>query len=95
MRGFPKREAGEDFYLLNKLAKVGTVLELAEGPDNEAIRIESRRSDRVPFGTGAAVNRITALADPLGEFRFYDPSVFELLKAVAAGPAFDLAVGFR
>lgn len=80
VRGFPRREAGEDFYLLNKLAKVGTVLELGEGPDNGVIRIASRRSDRVPFGTGAAVNKITALADPLGEFRFYDPSVFKLLR---------------
>ena len=25
VRGFPKREAGEDFYLLNKLAKVKTL----------------------------------------------------------------------
>lgn len=80
VRGFPKREAGEDFYLLNKLAKVGSVLELATGLDNELIEIASRRSDRVPFGTGAAVNRITALADPLSEFRFYDPAVFVLLE---------------
>jgi hypothetical protein len=79
VRGFPKREAGEDFYLLNKLAKVGQVLELAEGPDCESIEIEARRSDRVPFGTGAAVNKITGLADPLADFRFYDPVVFELL----------------
>jgi len=80
VRGFPKREAGEDFYLLNKLAKVGSVLELGENADNEAIEIESRRSDRVPFGTGAAVNKITGLADPVSDFRFYDPVVFELLK---------------
>jgi len=80
VRGFPKREAGEDFYLLNKLAKVGSVLELDSSLDNEAIEIASRRSDRVPFGTGAAVNKITALADPLSEFRFYDPTVFELLE---------------
>ena len=80
VRGFPKREAGEDFYLLNKLAKVGTVLELEAGADNGVIEIESRRSDRVPFGTGAAVNKITGLADPLSEFRFYDPAVFGLLK---------------
>lgn len=79
VRGFPRREAGEDFYLLNKLAKVGQVLELAEGPDCESIEIEARRSDRVPFGTGAAVNRISGLADPLADFRFYDPLVFELL----------------
>ena len=80
VRGFPKREAGEDFYLLNKLAKVGLVLELDAGPDNEVIEIESRRSDRVPFGTGAAVNKITGLADPVSEFQFYDPAVFGLLK---------------
>jgi len=80
VRGFPKREAGEDFYLLNKLAKVGSVLELAGGAENRAIEIESRRSDRVPFGTGAAVNKITGLADPVGDFRFYNPVVFELLK---------------
>ena len=80
VRGFPKREAGEDFYLLNKLAKVGSVLELDAGADNEVIEIESRRSDRVPFGTGAAVNKIAGLADPVSEFRFYDPAVFGLLK---------------
>jgi hypothetical protein len=81
VRGFPKREAGEDFYLLNKLAKVGPVLELEAGAGCEPIEIESRRSDRVPFGTGAAVNRIAGLDDPVGDFRFYHPAVFELLKA--------------
>jgi hypothetical protein len=80
VRGFPKREAGEDFYLLNKLAKVGPVLELAAGSGCGAIEIESRRSDRVPFGTGAAVNRITAMADPASDFEFYNPAVFRLLQ---------------
>jgi len=80
VRGFPKRAAGEDFYLLNKLAKVGSVLELGAGPDCKPIVIESRRSDRVPFGTGAAVNKITDLADPVKDFRFYHPVVFELLQ---------------
>jgi len=79
VRGFPKREAGEDFYLLNKLAKTGSVLELALSPDCKAIEIAARRSDRVPFGTGAAVNKIMEFADPVGEFRFYDPVVFGLL----------------
>jgi len=80
VRGFPRREAGEDFYLLNKLAKVGTVMELEASPDCQPIEIEARRSDRVPFGTGAAVNKITALTDPVAEFRFYHPLVFELLR---------------
>jgi hypothetical protein len=80
VRGFPKREAGEDFYLLNKLAKVGQVLELETDPKCDAIQIASRCSDRVPFGTGAAVTKITAFSNPVEEFRFYDPEVFELLK---------------
>lgn len=80
VRGFPRREAGEDFYLLNKLAKVGDVLELEQGLACEPIEIKSRRSDRVPFGTGAAVNKISGFGDSVREYRFYDPVVFQLLK---------------
>ena len=80
VRGFPKREAGEDFYLLNKLAKVRAVIELTQDDDCRPIEIESRRSDRVPFGTGAAVNKITSLSDPVKDYRFYNPVVFLLLK---------------
>jgi len=80
VRGFPKREAGEDFYLLNKLAKVGSVLEMQEGPECKPIEIAARRSDRVLFGTGAAVNRIADLDDQVNDFRFYDPKVFEFLR---------------
>jgi hypothetical protein len=81
VRGFPRRDAGEDFYLLNKLAKVAPVRELDAGPACLPIEIESRRSNRVPFGTGAAVNVITRLPDPARDFRFYHPGVFELLNA--------------
>ncbi|MBT8053423.1 MAG: hypothetical protein HKN57_08140 [Xanthomonadales bacterium] len=80
VRGFPKRQAGEDFYLLNKLAKVGKVLELDAGRGCEPITIAARRSDRVPFGTGAAVNSITRLDDPPQDFRFYHPAVFESVR---------------
>lgn len=79
VRGFPKREAGEDFYLLNKLAKSGSVLQMVEGPKCQPIKIEARLSDRVPFGTGAAVNKMTALDDVVDDYRFYDPRVFGLL----------------
>jgi hypothetical protein len=51
VRGVPKREAAEDFYLLNKVAKVGTVLRATSAP----IKIRSRLSNRTPFGTGASV----------------------------------------
>jgi hypothetical protein len=80
VRGFPKRDAGEDFYLLNKLAKVGEVQELTSGSDCQPIQIQARRSDRVPFGTGAAVNTISGLADPVEDYRYYHPAVFSLLK---------------
>ena len=79
VRGFPRRAAGEDFYLLNKLAKVGSVLELDANSECEAIEITSRKSDRVPFGTGAAVIKITDMEEPVNDFRFYDPLVFEML----------------
>jgi hypothetical protein len=80
VRGFPKREAGEDFYLLNKLAKVGSVVALGGDQDCQPIEIEARCSDRVPFGTGAAVTRISEMTDPFQDYRFYHPAVFELLK---------------
>jgi hypothetical protein len=54
VRGFPKRSAAEDFYLLNKLAKVGKIVSLSE----PCLPIDSRHSDRVPMGTGPAVAAI-------------------------------------
>ena len=54
VRGFPRRNAAEDFYLLNKLAKVGWIRRL-KAP---VIKIEARLSTRVPFGTGPALARI-------------------------------------
>lgn len=71
VRGFPRRDAGEDFYLLDKLAKLGSV----HRPPVEPIRIWSRVSDRVPFGTG---RRVRDLID--GEpIALYHPRCFELL----------------
>ena len=80
VRGFPRRQAGEDFYLLNKLAKVGSVTQLSADTDCEPIDIAARMSDRVPFGTGAAVGKIMELEDPPREFLLYHPSVFDLLR---------------
>ncbi len=80
VRGFPRRQAGEDFYLLNKLAKVGSVLQLDTEKDCEPIEIAARLSDRVPFGTGAAVGRIVEFEDPTREFLLYHPAVFGLLR---------------
>jgi len=81
VRGFPRRQAGEDFYLLNKLAKVGSIMQLSAETDCEPIDITARLSDRVPFGTGAAVGKIMELEDPAREFLLYHPSVFGLLRS--------------
>jgi hypothetical protein len=74
VRGFPRRDAGEDFYLLDKLAKIGSV----HRPPMSPIRIWSRVSDRVPFGTG---RRVRDLIDG-EEIRLYQPRCFELLGVV-------------
>lgn len=74
VRGFPPRAAGEDFYLLNKLRKIGRFYF-----DPAQIQLSSRRSERVPFGTGPALKKIDELPDPLAA-QFYHPQVFQLLK---------------
>ncbi|MGJ8693849.1 MAG: hypothetical protein ACSHW0_15380 [Thalassotalea sp.] len=78
VRGFPKKAAGEDFYLLNKLAKVGTVEFIADS----TITLTARLSDRVPFGTGPAVSKIIALQSDNQPYRYYHPEVFVALKQV-------------
>ena len=51
--GMNRRQAGEDFYFLNKLTKLGKITEI-----NDAYVFPSARvSDRVPFGTGAAMTK--------------------------------------
>jgi hypothetical protein len=80
VRGFPRRQAGEDFYLLNKLAKVGNIRQLCPESDCEPIEIAARLSDRVPFGTGAATGKIMALENPAREFLLYHPALFGLLR---------------
>ncbi len=72
VRGFPKRSGAEDFYLLNKAAKVGPILSLTTSP----IEIEARPSDRVPFGTGPAISRLLTDRDADNAAIFYHPDVF-------------------
>jgi hypothetical protein len=89
VRGVPRRLAGEDFYLLSKLAKVGVVDSLGGAP----IRIAGRDSDRVPFGTGAAVTRIAAQLARGEPFLLHDPRAFVLLAAWLAAVEAHLAGG--
>jgi hypothetical protein len=79
VRGFPKRSAAEDFYILSKLAKLGPVARLR----GQCIQLQSRVSSRVPFGTGPAVAAIAAgQADAAA--LFYHPYGFHTLRALLA-----------
>ena len=77
VRGFPKRSGGEDFYLLNKLAKTGAINKL-QAPE---IIIEARQSDRVPFGTGPAIGKLLLEQNIHQAKIFYHPQIFIALKA--------------
>ncbi len=76
VRGFTKRAGGEDFYCLNKLAKIGDIKQLK----GKKLIINARNSDRVPFGTGPAVEKILKNSDSLSTLMTYNPSTFYLLK---------------
>ena len=78
VRGVPRRAGAEDFYLLNKLAKLGPVSRL----QGETISLQSRFSTRVPFGTGPAVAAIAAAGNPRGAALFYHPHGFSALAAL-------------
>ena len=80
VRGFPKRSGAEDFYLLNKLAKVGRIETLA----SPIIEIAGRPSHRVPFGTGPALIKINTDKALQKNFQVYHPRTFELLRALLA-----------
>lgn len=51
--GMNRRQAGEDFYFLQKLTKLGTIDEI----NDACVYPSARVSDRVPFGTGAAITK--------------------------------------
>ena len=72
VHGYPKRLAGEDFYLLNKLRKIRPLYRCS----GEPLRIEGRISRRVPFGTGRKIEEIQNQS----AYGFYSPKVFETLR---------------
>ncbi|MCG8582708.1 MAG: glycosyltransferase family 2 protein [Bacteroidales bacterium] len=73
--GMPRKQAGEDFYFLQKLIPTGRFVEL----NNTIVRPSSRPSDRVPFGTGPSVNSLVADG---GEYQTYNLQAFVDLKAL-------------
>ena len=77
VRGFPRKNAAEDFYVLDKLAKTGPILRLGGTP----VLLEGRISERVPFGTGKALSQLLSKKRALEGFRLYHPAVFAHLAA--------------
>ncbi len=78
VRGFPRRLAGEDFYLLNKLVKIGPLWR----DDQRVVRLRSRASLRTAHGTGVAAVKLAATwaADSQsGSTLFYHPQAFAAL----------------
>jgi hypothetical protein len=72
--GMNKRKAAEDFYFLEKLAKVVNIHKISQ----TKVYPSSRTSWRVPFGTGQRMNRFRAGTHE--EFSLFDFRIFELLK---------------
>jgi hypothetical protein len=69
-----RQQGGEDFYFLQKVFSLGGIKELNE----VCVHPLARYSDRVPFGTGPALQKI--LNETGDELSVYSPDAFEILK---------------
>jgi len=76
VRGFPERLPGEDFYLLNKIAKQGKVINLAR----PTLRLSGRLCGRVAIGTGSGIRKYLIQLKLGQDVEFYDPESFVILK---------------
>ncbi len=72
--GMNKKKAAEDFYFLEKLAKITEINKISSAK----VFPSSRRSWRVPFGTGQRINRF--FAGTHDEDSLFDLKSFEVLK---------------
>ena len=71
--GMPRKQAGEDFYLIQKVVQSGGYGEL----NTTCVYPSSRPSDRVPFGTGPSVKKM--LNEKTG-YKTYNQKAFYDLK---------------
>ncbi len=93
VRGFPRKEAGEDFYFLHKVAKTAFVWQ-----GGGEVSLVCRPSNRVPFGTGQSIAKIQALSENGEPYTVYSAAVFGQLASwfraidrLAEGEAWDEA----
>lgn len=81
--GMGRQQGGEDFYFLQKVFALGKTKSL----DHVFVYPMARFSDRIPFGTGPALQKI--IDEPNGKMRAYSWESFVALKAL-----FDLRHSF-
>lgn len=74
--GMNRKKAGEDFYFLQKYCKAQTIGKITE----TTVFPSARTSDRVPFGTGRAMEALENGAKK--EWLTYNPESFELLSVL-------------
>jgi hypothetical protein len=72
--GMNKKKAGEDFYFLEKAAKITQISKI----NGTTVYPSSRSSWRVPFGTGQRIKRF--ISNPENEYLLYNPKSFYVLK---------------
>ena len=79
--GMNRRKAGEDFYFLHKLVLLGHFGNIS----STTVFPAARQSDRVPFGTGAAIKK---WAEGNSELNFtYSIEAFSHLKPLFSNPS--------
>jgi hypothetical protein len=72
--GMNRRQAGEDFYFIQKLVPAGGYFSL----NSTVVHPSPRPSFRVPFGTGASITKLNESGEPL--LLTYNISAFNELK---------------
>lgn len=73
--GMNRKQAGEDFYFIQKLVSSGSYFSL----NSTTVYPSSRASKRVPFGTGASMDKLTS--EKSSTLLTYHPESFKELKA--------------
>ncbi|MCX6333434.1 MAG: glycosyltransferase family 2 protein [Bacteroidia bacterium] len=77
--GMNRRQAGEDFYFVQKIVPQGGYFEL----DSTTVHPSPRRSGRVPFGTGAVISKL--LDESVDGLLTYNPAAFRELLLLFSG----------
>ncbi len=76
--GMPKKQGGEDFYLLNKIMLEGKYKDLT----GTAVYPFARPTQKTPFGTGKTI--ISIICSGSNTFYTYNPQAFYLLKQITS-----------